>query len=34
MNWEPTVSLDDGLKAVIEYIEKNLADYKQDIYAV
>jgi NAD dependent epimerase/dehydratase len=34
MNWEPTISLDEGLKAVIEYIEQNLADYKQDIYAV
>ncbi len=34
MNWEPKVSLDEGLKRTIEWISKNINRYKIDIYNV
>lgn len=34
MNWEPKVSLDEGLKRTIEWISKNINRYKTDIYNV
>lgn len=32
LNWEPKVSLDNGLKRTIDWISKNLHMYKPDIY--
>lgn len=32
--WEPKVSLDDGLRQTIEYIRSNLSEYKSDRYNV
>jgi NAD dependent epimerase/dehydratase len=34
MNWAPTVDLDQGLSATIEYIQAHLEEYKAGIYAV
>ncbi len=34
MNWEPKVSLDEGLKKTIDYISKNINKYKPNIYNV
>lgn len=34
MNWQPEVTLIDGLQATIDYIEQNLSQFKAGIYAV
>lgn len=34
MDWEPAVSLEDGLTQTIRFIERNLDAFKGDIYAV
>ena len=34
MDWEPQVSLDDGLKEVIKFVEANLSQYKVNIYNI
>jgi NAD dependent epimerase/dehydratase len=34
LNWEPQVSLDDGLRAVIEWVRGNPNSFKSDIYNV
>ena len=34
MDWEPQVSLDDGLKEVIQFVEANLSQYKVNIYNI
>jgi len=34
LNWEPQVSLDDGLRAVIGWVRDNQASFKSDIYNV
>ncbi|MEM8546558.1 MAG: SDR family NAD(P)-dependent oxidoreductase [Pseudomonadota bacterium] len=34
MDWQPQVSLKDGIQATIEFIEKNLDLYKSDRYAI
>lgn len=34
MNWQPQVSLRDGLKQTIEFIQQNLEQFKSDSYAV
>ena len=34
MGWAPTVDLDTGLKATIEFVEKHLVDYKAELYCV
>ena len=32
--WQPTVGLDKGLRATLDYIERHLGDYKADLYCV
>ncbi|MEJ2622414.1 MAG: NAD-dependent dehydratase, partial [Candidatus Thiodiazotropha sp.] len=34
MDWQPQVSLDDGLSEVIKFIEANLAQFKVGIYNI
>jgi NAD dependent epimerase/dehydratase len=34
LNWQPQVSLDDGLRSVIEWIRANQGSFKSDIYNV
>lgn len=34
MDWQPQVSLDDGLQQTIEFIEKYLHEFKSDQYAI
>lgn len=34
LGWKPEVSLDDGLRAVVDYVSRNAARYKADIYNV
>lgn len=34
VNWEPHISLDEGLFRTIDYIKKNLTDYKPNTYTV
>jgi NAD dependent epimerase/dehydratase len=34
LGWEPRISLDEGLKATIEYVGANLAKFKPDIYNI
>ncbi len=34
LNWEPKVSLEEGLKRTKEYIEHNLEQYKSEIYNI
>jgi nucleoside-diphosphate-sugar epimerase len=32
LGWQPTVSLDEGLRRTIAWIEKSLASFKPEIY--
>src|SRR5437868_402460 len=34
LNWQPQVSLDEGLRAVINWIKANQSSFKSDIYNV
>lgn len=34
MNWEPTVTLEEGLTATIHWIEEHLEHYRPDVYAI
>ena len=34
LGWEPSVDFDEGLQNVIEWIKKNLGNYKSEIYNI
>jgi len=34
INWEPTISLDEGLKRTIGWISENISDYKTNSYTI